>query len=331
MDDLDRHLSLLRDEGVLDSTGDFTTHLGQAREKMGVFQEANPAYCFLRWFQAAVAMESSSFKVTFVGRKANVTWTPAKPLRFDSLRQGFLGRTSSLSEGETLLLTGLMGAVATAEEVSVCGYGEAETFTVDGLAGESNDKGRHQRVVICLETEPSGVCQQLLERSRFSRLEPAVQYRNPNSEQVNLLRRPRPLENNKNRGGWYEDFTLHYYLVERWLPETNSGHHSLAYRPSGVCFDSNGSDQLDVFLRESADPAFGLVGIPLALEGPAKLQLLQFGLLLDPGPHVTDGLDRPGGAQSSDGVTHVVASCKQADHQSRKAFGFGSQAQHDEL
>ncbi len=85
MSELERHLRLLRDEGSLDSLGDFTTHLGRAREKMGLFQQADQAYCLLRWFQAAVALGAGSFEGDFLKKGFSFECLLPEPLHFGEL------------------------------------------------------------------------------------------------------------------------------------------------------------------------------------------------------------------------------------------------------
>ncbi len=73
--DIELFLAAQASDGEVQSEGEFTLAVEKAKERYLTFQEANPAYYFLRIFQAAVACGPSQIRVTF-GKSLIVLWFP---------------------------------------------------------------------------------------------------------------------------------------------------------------------------------------------------------------------------------------------------------------
>lgn len=279
---------------VVGSDEQFVVHLTKAREKIAIFQQEDPAYCFLRWYQAAVAAEAKEIFFELNDGCYTMILPFAEEPDLTALCAAFDGKDLNLEPRDRFLLEGLLSTTSAKMETSVSTANECHVFSSVGLQRSGwwsrlirGTQGAYKKnsLQIRLRMKQSRSARDYLiatiqRRTCFGPVichfaldlkgRPSVVY-----DEVPLFS---PLTTH---GAWSLAFSPTYYLLEHW--STESGEDGLLHRTRELYeATSRCKRELDSLLRVSDESGDLLLALPLKLEGEESLVPVQYGVTLAP-------------------------------------------------
>lgn len=118
---------------VLETGQNFVVHLAKSREKMATFQVQEPAYCFLKWYQAAVA--GGARDVYFeMDLDTYVMIIPfPEEIELGDICSAYEGGQAELCRRDRLFLEGLLASTSAEMETSISTDKESHVLSAAGL------------------------------------------------------------------------------------------------------------------------------------------------------------------------------------------------------
>lgn len=284
------YLEGLSKEGtVVGRSQNFVVHLTKAREKMAKFQVSEPAYCFLKWYQAAVAGGAQEIFFEMESDHYVMIIPFPQQVALGDLCRAFDGEEVDLCRRDRLFLEGLLACTSADFETSICTDAESHVLSAGGLQkpkwwarlASYHKVYKENTVRVGVKVKHSKdfrrrIIERIGLRTRFGPvlcyfvLDPA---RSPSVWEQEVPVFPEAPSGK----GWFEEFSSKAVLLEAWSgegPLCRSRVKKLKRRekprhPDSLIFEP----------QESADAA---VLVSLHLAGQAQLVPVQHGVCLDP-------------------------------------------------
>jgi hypothetical protein len=308
---------------VLETGQNFVVHLAKSREKMATFQVEEPAYCFLKWYQAAVAGGARDVYFEMdVDTYVMVIPFPEE-IELGDICSAYEGKQADLCRRDRLFLEGLLASTSAEMETSISTDKESHVMSATGLKKPGwwsrlsafRQVYKEKSVRLTLRVKYSAavrtrIVSTIQDRTRFGPIVPYFVI-NP-SRRTFIEEREAPLFSPwLSRSGWYSEYSRNPYLLEVWLGDGNgalfrertlkrSRPNSKRY-PKGMLCDP----------QERGDVAALL---SLRLEGQAQAIPVQEGVTLE---SIGVGLGCPGLilAFSADGLKTDLSGFKLAENE----------------
>ena len=282
--------SLSKEGKVVGKSENFVVHLTKAREKLAEFQVSEPAYCFLKWYQAAVAGGAQEIYFEMESDHYVMIIPFPEQVALGDLCRAFDGEEVDLCRRDRLFLEGLLACTSADFETSICTDEESHVLSAGGLQkpkwwarlASYHKVYKENSVRVGVKVKHSKgfrrrIIERIGERTRFGPilcyfvLDPA---RSPS-----VLEREVPVFPEAPSGeGWFDEFSRKEVLLEAWTEE-GSLCRSRAKKLEKKSKTSRHPDSLVFAPQESADAA---VLVSLHLAGQAQMVPVQHGVCLDP-------------------------------------------------
>ena len=223
------YLEGLSSGGKIVETGqNFVVHLAKSREKMATFQVQEPAYCFLKWYQAAVA--GGARDVYFeMDLDSYVMIIPfPEEIELGGICSAYEGEQAELCRRDRLFLEGLLASTSAEMETSISTDRESHVLSAAGLkkpgwwsrlsAFRQVYKEKSVRLTLRVKysaTVRTRIIRTIQDRTRFG---PIVPYfvMNP-ARRTFIEEREVPLFSPLlSRSGWYAQYSRNHELLEAW-------------------------------------------------------------------------------------------------------------------
>ena len=219
---------------VLETGQNFVVHLAKSREKMAVFQTEEPAYCFLKWYQAAVA--GGARDVFFEMEKDSYVMILPFPeeIELGEICKAYEGEQAELCRRDRLLLEGLLASTSAEMETSISTDKESHVLSAMGLKkpgwwsrlGSFHKVYKEKSVRIAMRVKYSPmargkIIRTIQDRTRFG---PIVPYfvLDP-AGRTSIEEREVPLFPPSPRApGWHSPYSRTPNLLEAWKGEGGS-------------------------------------------------------------------------------------------------------------
>ena len=295
MSKLGQFLQQLSSDGsVQGSNENFVVHLTKAREKMAVFQRQDPSYCFLKWYQAAVAGEAR--EVFFEMEKGCHTMVipfPEEP-ELGPLCQAFEGGEAKLCPRDRLLLEGLLSCTSADLETSISTASEFHVLSAGGLdkpgwwsrlVGQTKGAYKRNSVQIRVRVPVTGASQQrvmtaIQQRTRFGPVVPHFV--------KDLNKRPKVVYQEvpvfESRGlwrTWASGYSRSELLLESWCSRSDEAD-KLVRKRELTETEEKASRDISSHIRQVEDRGEVAIAIYLGSQTEASLIPVQNGVTLAP-------------------------------------------------
>lgn len=279
---------------ILGSNEKFVVHLTKAREKMAIFQEQEPAHCFLKWYQAAVVGGAKEifFEMDKDCYVMVIPFTEEPDLA--ALCEAFDGDDSFLERRDRLFLEGLLSATSAEMETSVSTAQEQHVFSAGGLQQAGwwskflgKTGGAYKKNSVQIRTrmlQSKDKRRQMIETiRRRTRFGPIIcHFALDISKQPSLIYDEVPLLDSAwRRDNWSKTYSTKKVLLEHWS-ESNPEEGELARTRELIEAKSKCAREPDSLLSQCRDQGGIAVVIGLDLVGSATFIPVQHGVTLAP-------------------------------------------------
>ena len=308
---------------VLETGQNFVVHLAKSREKMATFQVQEPAYCFLKWYQAAVA--GGARDVYFeMDLETYVMVIPfPEEVELGGICSAYEGEQAELCRRDRLFLEGLLASTSAEMETSISTDRESHVLSAAGLKKPGwwsrlsafRQVYKEKSVRLTLRVKYSAVVRTRIirtiqDRTRFGPIVPYFVI-NP-ARRTFIEEREVPLFCPPlSRSGWYFQYSRNPHLLEAWQGNDDG---ALCRERSLKCARPTPKRYPNGLFCESQERGDVAAFLPLRLEGQAQVIPVQEGVTLEP---VMADLGCPGLtlAFSADGMKTDLSGFKLAENE----------------